>query len=82
MAPHAPVIGLCVTISTSGDLSVTDIIPHSPAGRSVPPPHLSAEACLFQGAILCREIGILLPNNQRQHRALHIQKDVLPCALC
>jgi len=29
-----------------------------------------------------REIGILLPNNQRQHRTLHIQKDVLPCALC
>jgi hypothetical protein len=28
-----------------------------------------------------REIGILLPNNQRQHRTLHIQKDVLPCAL-
>ena len=29
-----------------------------------------------------REIGISLPNNQRQHRTLHIQKDVLPCALC
>ena len=28
------------------------------------------------------EIGILLPNNQRQHRTLYIQKDVLPCALC
>ena len=28
-----------------------------------------------------REIGILLPNNQRQHRTLHIQKDVLPYAL-
>jgi len=28
------------------------------------------------------EIGILLPNNQRQHRTLHIQKDVLPSALC
>ena len=26
-----------------------------------------------------REIGVLLPNNQRQHRTLHIQKDVLPC---
>jgi len=25
-----------------------------------------------------REIGIILPNNQRQH----IQKDVLPCELC
>jgi hypothetical protein len=28
-----------------------------------------------------RAIGILLPNNQRQHRTLHIQKDVLPYAL-
>jgi len=28
------------------------------------------------------EIGILLPNNQRQHRTLPIQKDVLPYALC
>ena len=31
------------------------------------------------------ETGISLPNNQRQHRALHIQQDVLPystlCAL-
>ena len=29
-----------------------------------------------------KEIGILLPNNQCQHRTLHIQKDVLPYALC
>ena len=28
------------------------------------------------------EIGILLPNNQRQHRTLHIQRDLLPYALC
>jgi hypothetical protein len=28
------------------------------------------------------EIGIPLPNNQRQHRTLHIQEDVLPSALC
>ena len=27
-------------------------------------------------------IGILLPKNQRQHRTLHIQKDVLPYASC
>ena len=27
------------------------------------------------------EIGILLPNNQRQHRTLHIQKDVLRIVL-
>ena len=29
-----------------------------------------------------RAIGISSPNNQRQHRTLHIQKDVLPYALC
>ena len=29
-----------------------------------------------------REIGVLLPSSQRQHRTLHIQKDVLPYALC
>jgi len=28
------------------------------------------------------EIRFLLPNNQRQHRTLHIQKDVLSYALC
>ena len=33
-----------------------------------------------QGLAL-REIGILLPNKQRQHRALHVQKDALPYAL-
>jgi hypothetical protein len=27
------------------------------------------------------EIGILLPSNQRKHRTLHIQKDVLPYPL-
>jgi len=27
-------------------------------------------------------IGISLPKNQRQHRTLHIQTDVLPYALC
>jgi len=29
-----------------------------------------------------REIGILSPNNQRQHRTLKIQEDVLSYALC
>ena len=27
------------------------------------------------------QIGMLSPNNQRQHRALHFQMDVLPYAL-
>ena len=44
-------------------------------------------ACLHraiqhQGSDLGREVGIILPNNQRQHRTLHIQKDELPYALC
>jgi hypothetical protein len=26
--------------------------------------------------------GSLLPNDQRQHRTVHIQKDALPYALC
>ena len=35
------------------------------------------------GALNLRiEIGILLPNNQHQHRTLRVQKDVLPHALC
>ena len=34
------------------------------------------------GSVPTPEIGILLPNNQRQHRTLHIQRDVLPYALC
>ena len=29
-----------------------------------------------------REIDISLPNNQRQYRALQMQKDVLPYTLC
>jgi len=34
------------------------------------------------GLQVSTEVGILLPNNQRQHRSLHIQKDVLTYALC
>ena len=33
------------------------------------------------GVAYPREIGILLPNDQRQHRTLHIQKYVVPYAL-
>ena len=29
-----------------------------------------------------RETGILLPNNQRQHRTSHAPKDVLPLRIC
>ena len=37
---------------------------------------------LIGSGLLERETGMLLPNNQRQYRTLHIQKDVLPYALC
>ena len=34
------------------------------------------------GVVGFREIGISLPKNQRQHRTLNIQEDMLPYALC
>ena len=37
--------------------------------------------CELAKASTYPEIGILLPNNQRQHRTLHIQKDVLTYAV-
>jgi len=45
---------------------------------------LETAAELLLGLTTCplKEIGILLPNNQRQHRTLHIQKGMLPYALC
>ena len=36
----------------------------------------------MKAALSLEELGILLPNNQRQHRTWHVQKDVLPYALC
>ena len=39
-------------------------------------------ALLRRVTTLGREVGILLPNYQRQHRNLHIQEDGLPYALC
>ena len=51
-----------------------------------PPSMLSEYACVWiafhRNMAQVTEIGILLPNTQRQHRNLHIQKDVLPYALC
>jgi len=38
--------------------------------------------CHRDERLRAREMGISLPNSQRQHRTLHIQKDVLPYALC
>ena len=36
----------------------------------------------FEDVSSRREIGVLLLEKQRQHRTLHVQKHVLPCALC
>ena len=51
----------------------------TPAGQSGKRRELPAEVHPPTGF---RGIGILLPNDQRQHRTLYIQKDVLPYALC
>ena len=69
---------------------------HSPSGaqsliknchliEKSPSIHHKAVTRLLRHRIAIRrpeEIGISLPNNQRQHRTLHIQKNVLPYALC
>ena len=50
------------------------------AGQASPeaaPRRVEARAAYLQG-----EIGILLPNNQRQHRTSHAPKDVLPLCIC
>jgi len=52
-------------------------IPGGVGAREVVVRHFDLRAL----ADLQREIGVLLPNNQRQHHTLHIQKDVLPYAL-
>ena len=47
--------------------------------------HKSGQILFFRDEIwdgLGPEISMLLPSNQRQHRTLHIQKDVLPYTLC
>jgi len=44
-------------------------------------PHIQYRQLAANFDIL-REVGILLPNNQHQHRTMHIQKDMLPYALC
>jgi len=49
--------------------------------RSAPAPRPCPGPLPNEKGTTC-EIGILLPSNQRQHRTLHIQQDVLPSALC
>ena len=49
------------------------VAPLIPKRRCLSPP---------ASALHAPEVGIVLPNNQRQHRNLHIQKDVLSYAVC
>ena len=49
-------------------------------GRPLEP--LASSAAPEESAAYNREIRIFLPNKQRQHRTVHIQKDVLPYAWC
>ena len=49
-------------------------------GRPLEP--LASSAAPEESAAYNREIRIFLPNKQRQHRTVHIQKDVRPSALC
>ena len=54
-------------------------------GRFSPHPRPQAghiEQQPYGALLLDREVGMLLPNNQRQHRTLHFQKVVLPYAVC
>ena len=61
-----------------------------PSGRGTPVAvfdHVHEGNVLYLGqavhvSLRTLEIDILLPNNQIQHRTVHIQKDVLPYALC
>ena len=43
-------------------------------------PTPSSSSCVQRGNVT--DIDLCLPKNQRQHRNLHIQEDVLPYALC
>ena len=54
--------------------NVTKFAPHKARNLISP----GTKACTRPGR---KDIGILLPNNQRQHRTVQIQKDVLPYVL-
>jgi len=77
-----------VTVNSSMERFSSNQI-HFPPSWGLLPMQEEVGAILGGGAHSCRvlltptrEIGILLPNNQRQHRTLRIQKNVLPSALC
>jgi len=67
--------------------------PPAVSGSAVPPRNTESYGQFISRLFtpLCRvtslrqrpgDIRILLPNNPRQHRTSHLQKDVLPYALC
>ena len=58
--------------------------PRSRKKKTTIPRMAVARSETTEGLATCpaREISFVLPNNQRQHRTLHIQKNVLPYALC
>ena len=69
LSPSTPNVLLgyhCELGSSGGDITPNDFV------------------CCFHPILwhLHAEMSILLPNDQRQHRTLHIQKDVPPYALC
>ena len=71
-------------------LLVDKILEHVPGESAVGVKCITANEPQFTGHFPDRpimpgtslDVGVLLPNNQRQHRTLHMQKDVLPYALC
>ena len=64
---------MCSGSEAGSYLWLIDFVYHSTLGLRV---------VTVANAVTVSEIGVLLPNNQRQHRTLHAQKDVLPYALC
>ena len=73
------------TLRTITSSSVSNAITQKLDGRGSPSDDTGTSSgedrvIIWRGC--SREIGILLPNDQRQHRTLHIQEDVMPYALC
>ena len=63
-------------------LGINDFCSRPSVFRRVSRPYLQSPGRVSLQAVASRKTVFELPNNQRQHRTLHIQKDVLPCALC
>jgi len=80
LKPHTPNSKPKTTTATPGGR-----YPGAQLHRHGLPPHRPFRRVVARDAgppYILRDFGIFLPNNQRQHRTSHIQKDVLPYALC